>query len=162
MAPTPPPLSSPSLSLAPPPPPTSPLVLRLPDPVPLTDDALVDPATIKGPWNRSRLCGYSGSCCIIAVIVVVCCVLLLAKALVASSSQAMRARSFLTVTVEVPATSLSSSLGAGLKCDFAVTLFNAQPSVSFDNIALDSFSLMDTNSAEVLISSTDVRAPHAL
>ena len=136
------------------------LELRQPHPaLPLQADAASGgaPPPSKSPWARYRLCGYSGSCCCVIAIVVVCCVLLLAAAAY-YYYLALRARAFLTVTVEIPATSLSSELGSGLKCDFAATLANAQPPINFNDIALDSFALTDPGASEVQISPTDVSA----
>jgi hypothetical protein len=136
------------------------LELRQPHPAlpPLQADAAGGGAPpSKSPWARYRLCGYSGSCCCVIAIVVVCCVLLLAAAAY-YYYLAMRARAFLTVTVEVPATSLSSNLGASLKCDFAATLAYAQPPINFNDIALDSFALTDPGASEVQISPADVSA----
>ncbi len=107
--------------------------------------------------SRSRLYGYSGCCCIVTVIVVVCCVLLLAAA--AYYYFLWRQRSYVTVTLEVPATSLSSDLGQGLKCDLADSLTYAQPPIQFGDIFIDSFSLMDqpASAQDIGIAPTDVR-----
>jgi hypothetical protein len=137
------------------------LELRLPDPAPQLPGAQGPPAgdaAAKSRWARYRRCGLSGGCCAAIIIVVVCCVLLLAAAAYYYYTL-MRARAYLTVTIEIPATSLSSSLGAGLKCDFAATLGSAQPPIDFGDISLDSFALTDEAVADVQISPTDVRVP---
>ncbi len=137
-------------------------VLRLAEPLPdaaqappSDDQPGIDAKVEKrqGACNRTRQGGCSCLCIVAGV--TVCCVLLLAAAAYYYYSY-MRNRAQVTLTIGVPATSLSTSLGAGLKCDVAGSLQFAQPPVDFGDIYLESFSLYNL-AQEVQVDAYDVR-----
>ena len=134
--------------------PESALSIRQAEPLAPPQDALEPGAEKKRP--QGRCCRYGSCCTLVTVVVVTCCVLLLAAAAYYYFTR-LRQRAYITVTLDVPATGLSSSLGAGLKCDVASTLQYTQPPVDFGDISLDSFSLSASSEAQVQVAPTDVR-----